>query len=381
MLDTRQIFSRWIRWKWFIASLFLCIPFLQSCSSTAVQGTPVKAMVMARDPKVFGELPTQRKREVVAEMSRVSENKVFKEVSGVPEYRIGPLDVLTIDSRVGEKTTTTEVPVNSRGRISYSFLDDISVDDLTPSEVDALLTEKLSRYVRNPRIDVRVTKHQSKTALISGEFVSLRSRDIGQARSGRFYLNGKTTLMDLIAMAGGYTIDADIKRVRLIRQGRKFPINLYNIIERGDQSQNVIIDDGDIVDIPESPLGERVYVLGAVANQGVYQLRNARDLLTALSLAGNFTSEAKEEQTLIVRGYDAPGAKPLVMMADLDALLNKADVSQNIPLQDGDLVYVPRMLIGDINRWIENARPMLDLVRWPAETYTDYTGQRLIKNP
>jgi polysaccharide export outer membrane protein len=345
-----------------------------------VQGTPVKAMVMARDPKVFGQIPSQRKREVVAEMARVTENKVFKMVAGVPEYRIGPLDVLTIDSRVGEKLTTTEVPVNSRGMISYSFLDDVSVDDLTPSEVDKLLTAKLSKYVRNPRIDVRVSKFESKTALISGEFVSLRSRDIGQARSGRFFLTGKTSLMDLIAMAGGYTIDADIKNVRLIRQGRKFPINLYNIIERGDQTQNVIIDAGDIVDIPESPLGQRVYVLGAVANQGVYRLQDARDLLTALSLAGNFTGEAKEENTLIVRGYDAPGAKPLVMMADLDALLNKADVSQNIPLQDGDLVYVPRMLIADINRWIENATPMLELVRWPAETYREYTLRPLIKN-
>lgn len=377
----RMHFSRkWFCVKWALAAFFLCIPSLQSCSSTAVQGTPVKAMVMARDPKVFGEAPTQRKREVVTEMAKVTENKVFKDVSGIPEYRIGPLDVLTIDSRVGEKITTAEVPVNSRGKISYSFLDDIFIENLTPSEVDALLTAKLSKYVRNPRIDVRVSKYQSKTALISGEFVSLRSRDIGQARSGRFYLKGKTSLMDLIAMAGGYTVDADIKRLRLIRQGRKFPINLYNIIERGDQSQNVIIDAGDIVDIPESPLGERVYVLGAVANQGVYQLRNARDLLTALALAGNFTSEAKEEQTLIVRGYDAPGAKPLVMMADLDALLNKADVSQNIPLQDGDLIYVPRMLIGDINRWIENAKPMLELVRWPAETYREYTLRPLIKN-
>ncbi len=380
MLRTMYFFRKWVCVKWALAALLLCIPSLQSCSSTAVQGTPVKAMVMARDPKVFGEAPTRRKREVVAEMAKVTENKVFKDVSGIPEYRIGPLDVLTIDSRVGEKITTAEVPVNSRGRISYSFLDDIFIEDLTPSEVDTLLTAKLSKYVRKPRIDVRVSKYQSKTALISGEFVSLRSRDIGQARSGRFFLRGKTSLMDLIAMAGGYTVDADIKRLRLIRQGRKFPINLYNIIERGDESQNVIIDAGDIVDIPESPLGERVYVLGAVANQGVYQLRNARDLLTALALAGNFTSEAKEEQTLIVRGYDSPGAKPLVMMADLDALLNKADVSQNIPLQDGDLVYVPRMLIGDINRWIENARPMLELVRWPAETYREYTLRPLIKN-
>jgi len=344
-----------------------------------VQGTPVKAMVMARDPKVFGETPTKRKREVIAEMSQVKENAVFKDVAGIPEYRIGPRDVLTIESRVGEKVETAEVPVNSRGKISYSFLDDIHVEGLTPSELDALLTEKLSAYVRNPRIDVRVKEFQSKSALITGEFVSLRSRDIGQARSGRIFLQGKTNLMDIIALAGGYTVNADIKNLRLIRQGRKYPINLYNIIERGDQSQNVIIDAGDIVDIPESPIGERVYVLGAVQSQGVYQLRNAKDLLSAISLAGSFTKDAKEEQTLIVRGYDAPGAKPLVMMADLDALLKKADVAQNIPLQDGDLVYVPRMLIADINDWISQAEPMLRLIRWPGETYRIYTNEPIIK--
>ena len=363
------------RMNWMFVAVFLCMPYLSSCSSTAIQGRPVKGMVMARDPKVFGETPTQRKREVVAEMSQVNENKVFKEVSGVPEYRIGPKDVLTIDSRVGEKMTSTEVPVNSRGMISYSFLDDVQAAGLTPSELDALLTEKLSDYVRNPRIDVFVKEFNSKSALITGEFVILRTRDVGQALSGTIPLKGKTSLMDIIAQAGGYTVNADIKNVRLIRKGRKYPINLYTIIERGDQSQNVIIDSGDIIDIPESPIGERVYVLGAVQFQGVYQLRNAKDLLSAISLAGSFTSEAKEEQTLIVRGYDAPGAKPLVMMADLDALLKKADVAQNIPLQDGDLVYVPRMLIADINDWVSHAEPMLRMIRWPAETYKIYTNQ------
>ena len=371
-------FTAFRRMKWMFVALFLCIPFLSSCSSTAVQGKPVKGMVMARDPKVFGETPTQRKREVVAEMSQVKENKVFREVSGVPEYRIGPKDVLIIDFRVGEKVTSTEVPVNSRGMISYSFLDDVQAAGLTPSELDALLTKKLSDYVRNPRIDVRVKEFNSKSALITGEFVILRSRDVGQALSGTIYLKGKTSLMDIIAQAGGYTVNADIKNVRLIRQGRKYPINLYNIIERGDQSQNVIIDAGDIIDIPESPIGERVYVLGAVQYQGVYQLRNAKDLLSAISLAGSFTKEAKEEQTLIIRGYDAPGAKPLVMMADLDALLKKADVAQNIPLQDGDLVYVPRMLIADINDWISQAGPMLQLIRWPGETYRIYRNESII---
>jgi hypothetical protein len=83
-------------------------------------------------------------------------------------------------------------------------------------------------------------------------------------------------------------------------------------------------------------------------------------------LADSFTSLAKEENTLIVRAH-GPGERPLVMMADMKALLREADVSQNIPLQDGDLVYVPRMLIGDVNDWIANTMPLLDFLLYPGQ--------------
>ena len=67
------------------------------------------------------------------------------------------------------------------------------------------------------------------------------------------------------------------------------------------------------------------------------------------------------------------------MMSDVKALLRKADLAQNVRLQDGDLVYVPRMLIGDINDWIRNTTPLLELILYPARfdryyTTTDGTG-------
>ena len=205
-----------------------------------------------------------------------------------------------------------------------------------------------------------------------GELASLRSGTLVTAASGRTYLEGQTTLMDLIALAGGYTVNADIKNIQLIREGKTYLINLYDIIGKGDQSQNVIIDDGDVVNIPELPAyRERVYVLGEVNGQGIYSLKEAQDLLAAISLAGSFTRLAKEENTLIVRGYE-PGKEPLVMMADLNALLREADISQNIPLEDGDLVYVPRMKIGDINDWIANTMPLLTFLFYPKTFESQY---------
>jgi polysaccharide export outer membrane protein len=211
-----------------------------------------------------------------------------------------------------------------------------------------------------------------------GELASLRSTNLGKAASGRFYLKGKTTVTDLIAQAGGYTEDADLKNVKVTRAGESYTINLYDIIERGDRSQNIIIDEGDVVDVPDLGIfGERVYVLGEVGKQGIYRLDNAQDLLAAIALAGSYTDAAKEENTLIVRGYE-PGKEPLVMMADVDALLRKGDLAQNIRLEDGDLVYVPPMLIGDINRWIKNIAPLLDLLLWPGKFDSLYFQERLL---
>jgi len=350
---------------------------VQSCASTAVKGTPVKDLGPITAGVRFKKIPEKAKIEELAMMSKVKGNKVFQEIDGIAEYLVGPLDVLEISSHVGSEVSTTNVSVDNRGRISYSFIDDLDVTGLTPSRLDELLTNKLSSYIKNPRVDVLVKEFKSKRALVMGELASIRgNRYLTKAASGKIYLPGKTTLMDLVALAGGYTVDADIKNVKLIRQGKTYVINLYNIIEKGDDSLNVIIDDGDVIDIPELPqFGERVYVMGEVNVQGIYPLKDALDLLGAVSLAGSFTPLAKEENTLIVRARE-PGTKPLVMMADLKALLRQADVSQNVALQNGDLVYVPRMVIGDINQWINNAKPLLDLLLYPADFESRYFLRR-----
>ena len=360
----------------FLGAFIFILFLLPACySSTAVRGTPVKDLALSEDQRVLGRLPSLEDKDLIREMSRVKENRVFAETAGMPEYRIGPLDVLEINSHIGDKVRTTTVTVNSRGRISYSFIDDLDTVGLTPSELDRLLTRKLSSYIRNPRIDILVKEFKSKKATVIGEFASLRAVQTTQAASGTMYLKGRTTLLDLIGQAGGYTVDADIKSTRLIRGGRTYVINLFDIIEKGDLSQNVIIDDGDTVDIPELPeFGERVYVMGEVVKQGIYPLKDAQDLLAALSLAGSITRLAKEENTLIVRGYEQ-GKDPLVMMSDVKALLRKADLGQNVRLQDGDLVYVPRMLIGDINDWIENTRPILELILYPGRFDAYYTAE------
>jgi len=352
---------------------------LQSCySSTAIKGTPVGALEEIKRDRLAETALRKAQREELARMSAVKENEVFKEIDHFPEYRIGPSDVLEIHSHVGEKVNTTSVVVNSRGKISYSFIDDLPVAGLTPSELDETLTRRLSGYIRNPRIDITVKEFNSKSALVLGEFASLRTSNINNAMSGKITLQGKTTLLDLLALAGGYTIEGDVKNMKLMRDGNTYWINLFDIIQKGDAGLNVVIDDGDVLDIPELPeFRERVFVMGEVEFQGVYDQKDARDVISAISLAGNVTRLAKEQNTLIIRAYQ-PGEAPSVMMVDVRALFRKADFSQNVSLRDGDIVYVPRMLIGDINDWIANTLPLLDLMLYPRELEDAYFLRRYL---
>jgi protein involved in polysaccharide export with SLBB domain len=355
----------------YLCIFLLCMGLLNGCSRT-IKGTPVKNIQpVVSSRQLPSQTPVMRKE--LARLSRVIENSVFTEKRGYPEYTIGALDILEITSRVGSDYKTDTAMVRSDGTISYAFVDDLPVEGLTVYELDTKLTERLSVFLKNPRIDVVVKEFKSKSALVMGEVGAFRYAHY-EAASGSLYLNGKTTLLDLMVMAGGYTKDADIKKVKLIRNDTIYFINLYDLIYRGEVEQNVIIDDGDAIDVPELPeYGERVYVLGEVNGQGVYSLKDVPDLLAAISFAGSYTRTAIEENTLIIRGYQ-PGTKPLILTADVSAILKKGDISQNIALMDGDIVYVPRKRVGDINEFIVNTVPLLDYLLYPGR-YRDAYGR------
>ena len=107
---------------------------LTSCySSTAIKGTPVNELSLTAAQRSLKKIQTEGMKKELAKMSEVRANQVFSETSGVAEYRIGIQDVLEINSYVGDTVKTTAVTVDSRGRISYSFIDDLEVAGLTPT--------------------------------------------------------------------------------------------------------------------------------------------------------------------------------------------------------------------------------------------------------
>lgn len=344
---------------------------LASCSTTVSKpGIPANEF---KPPEIYEQRREDaiKMREEVAQLSQVHENNVFKTVDGVPMYKVGPADLLRIVFYERSKPIETLVQVQPDGTISYSFIEDLNVQGFSTREVDDALTQRLKRYVKDVRLDVFVKEFNSKQALLFGE-IFIRAVAATTTGPGQYELEGKTSILDLIVKAGGYIPESsDLKSVSVLRGDDKFVVNLYDVIFKGDVSQNIIIEDGDVVTVPELPnYGERVYVFGEVQQVGVYPHKSCRDLLAAVANAGGFTRTAVEAETKIVRGYNRL-KDPVVITADLKKLFHDGDVSQNVDLEDGDLVFVPRSVIGDINEWLANTVPLLDYLFYPGQ-FRDY---------
>jgi len=370
---------------------FFSLLMISACSITfEASGTRIKdfkesSAISASDL----QLQRQREAEEIARLSQIKENAVFTERNGVPEYIIGPGDVLTINLWTpssflsqdrtrffdeGYRQNSYNVVVRQDGKISYLFGDDVPASGLTINELRSVLTNQLKNYIRNPRIELLIKEYKSKSALLSGQINVLQQ---GTSGPGKYPLTGKTTVLDLIATAGGaisgqVTANADLRNVEVVRKGRRYTINVYNAMFRGDVTQNILLDDGDIVTVPELPTyGERVYVFGEVNRQGIYRLKDSYDLLAALANCGSTTLVAVKSDIKIIREYKERQGKPIILSANLDEILKKGDMSQNVQLRDGDVVYVPRRTIGDVNEFITNTVPLLEyLLKYPRD-YTD----------
>ncbi len=158
-------------------------------------------------------------------------------------YRIGAGDVLEITTWK-EPDFSKEVMVRLDGFITFPLLDDIAAAGLTPMEVKAVLSEKLSQFVEGPQITVSVKNPASKKFYILGEV----------ARTGEYPLYTELTVLQAFALAGGFTEWASKKEILLLRkemgQDRVFRINYKEIVGTEDLSSNIKIQAHDTIVVP-----------------------------------------------------------------------------------------------------------------------------------
>lgn len=300
--------------------------------------------------------PTMRTTIKSGDLFHIKENKVFKNVNGIAEYRVGSGDELSITLWSGKgKGTKNKVTVQNDGTISLPFFPSLPVKDLTPSEVIAFITGRLKQFVRHPRVDMHVLQAKSKSVNIFGQVQSIQRQPTGP---GTYYLEGKETVVQFVSRAGGTTKEADLTKVQLIRNGKSILLNLSRAIQQADWRENAIIDDGDRIFIPSLAQSKRrVYVLGEVKKPGVVEFSADIRLLDAISKAGGFGDDAYYPDIRVIR---ANRDKPLIMAVAFNRLMEQGDLTQNLALNDKDVVIIPSGPIANWNRMVKKMMPTIN---------------------
>ena len=159
------------------------------------------------------------------------------------EYVIGPDDVLSIVFW-RDKDLSSDAVVRPDGRISLPLLNDVDAAGLTPSRLRARLTEEARRYVEDPNVTVVVRQINGRKVFVTGEI----------AKPGSYPLIGRTSVLQMLAIAGGLREYADAKNILVLRleENRtvRHTFNYQDVSKGKDLTQNLELKPGDTIVVP-----------------------------------------------------------------------------------------------------------------------------------
>jgi polysaccharide export outer membrane protein len=236
---------------------------------------------------VWGNDPVQKLETTVRPDGKVA---VAFEMIQSDTYRLGAGDSLVISVwgyQELESSEKTPLIIRPDGKFSFPLVGEVTAAGLTPHELTEKMTARLGEYLKDPQVSVNVAKF--RTMPLVREF--------------------NATGITLAELTGAITaaIKETIGEARLTAQLVKFGVT-------------------------------RVYVLGEVTKPGLCEVEKEHNVLDAIGAAGGFTKGANCRRVYLVR----KGQTKQYTEIDLDRMLKKGDLRQNVTLSEGDVVYFAR---------------------------------------
>ena len=228
----------------------------------------------------------------------------------------------------GQPDMSAEVSVNDNEQVTLPLIGTLKVGGLTPPSIEKLIAQRLKdgEYLRNPEVSVQVRQVRSQMVSVLGEV----------QRPGRFPIQGKLTVLDALATAGGLTQRAD-RTVFLLRRSaskgdqserQEIPIRLDQVLDSGRAELDLELRNDDVVFVAQQKL---FYIHGEVRRPGAYPMEPDLNVMRVLSISGGVTERGSLRRIRIHRkGSDQ---KPQEFSPDL-----------NTPVLSGDVIYVDERL-------------------------------------
>jgi polysaccharide export outer membrane protein len=246
-------------------------------------------------------------------------------------YTIHPNDQLSVQV-FGDSSLSQTVTVLPSGDISYPLVGDVHVAGESTQEAAATITAALKKYVRNPHVVVLVMQQGQINVMVLG----------GVNHQGNTQVPANSTFTDAIAAAGGLTGTATTYGDATVTDyaGNVQKVSLEKIFVEGDTSGNIRVGEGSTIVVPQPAVFD-VEVSGAVDHPGEIELNEGDRLSMAIAKAGNsIQSDGDLNSVHVTRPM--PNGQAESLSINLYQQLQQGNVSKDIVMQKGDIVFVPK---------------------------------------
>ncbi|NMM39116.1 MAG: polysaccharide export protein EpsE [Glaciimonas sp.] len=235
---------------------------------------------------------------------------------------LGPNDVVKI-SVYGNPDLSLETRVSQTGSITFPLVGEVKVGGFATSAAEKEIAGLLMSggFVLKPQVNILVTSQQSQLVSVLGQV----------AKPGRYPIDGKHSLIDILALAGGVVPEGG-DTVTLIRnrngQSKKEVIDLIDMVRSGNMKKDLDLITDDVVYVERAP---RFYVYGEVQKPGSYRLERNMTVLQVLAVSGGLTARGTERGMRIKR-------------RDADGKVHEFKAEHEDLIQIDDVVYVKESL-------------------------------------
>lgn len=234
------------------------------------------------------------------------------------DYLIGSQDVLKI-SVFEYPDLTTEARVSEDGKLTFPLIGEIPAKNMTTRQLEKSVAERLvaGNFVKDPQVSVFIQQYRGRKVTIIGEVV----------KPGQYEISGPTTLLDTISLSLGMNQNAGhhltVFRTETATDGSettsKISIDIDRLLNGADLSQDIELQNGDIIYVPKAIF----YIYGEVNRPGAYRLDKGITVKRAIALAGGLTAKGTERRIEITR---KDGGKEAAVDADVDDAVRLDDV-------------------------------------------------------
>jgi polysaccharide export outer membrane protein len=263
-----------------------------------------------------------------------------------PVYRLGPGDRLEINVFGEPGMDALVVQVDGFGDIQLPMLDSVKAAGLSLGELQATLKEGYGKHFMDPWVVVQLREPLSRPIYLLGEF----------NQPGIVYMTSETTVIQALGAGQGLTDRAYTRGSRLIRDDQIVAVDINALLNRGRMDQNVWLEPNDTIFVPGLD-DLRIFVLGAVDEPGSLDVTNGPlTLADAIARSGGpRRGEANLEEVRIIRSHSPVSGELFVV----DFTRITEGLALDMPLEPGDIVYLPVNGMGGWNDVIQAVSPTI----------------------